>query len=168
MKLETKEVKPVSGKYTFYVDRSDRGAEKRARLSRLFPGKYPFFQSNAEQAHNEAKGYFQIMRTEIIDVSAIDPALGVVDLTYQNRTGTTTPPGETLPDEVFAAPGGPMNRYVPNLQSPGASGTDAVRVEGTDMTENPRLTPEEVVGNVQVQDNPNLAQPANQDTRVKA
>jgi hypothetical protein len=152
---------PGKGKYTVY---NTNNSTKKAHLARLFSGiegstTPPFVGKNTEEALAEAtKMGNDILRALGTDgiIASGDPAWGTeggkVDLTYQGRYATSTPPvGDFTPER----PGDPMNVFMPDISSPGAgkSGENAseigeVRVSGLDKTveRNPKLSPNEYLG----------------------
>jgi len=173
-KIEKQPVQPVRGKYTTYVDPSDKGKTKRERMNKLFSGNdkaSPVFQGTSpDEITKEAARLFAILHPKVVVLNGADPAFGAaVDLTYSGEYSETSSPSDTLLQEDIDAPGGPMNRFVPNLKSPGPGGDGIVRVEGTDLVENPKLLPSEVTGadNLSLIDNPNLAQPKDTSTKTR-
>lgn len=157
---------PGKGKYTTYnVKKSPR----KDRLEALFPGsddmKHPFAGLDDDQSREEAVARGNnILRAIAFDgagdnkhtaidgvVDTGDAALNKVDLTYQGRYSNPEPPnGEVQTNR----PGDPMNPYVPDISSPGPgpissmpNGPVNVRVDGTDKTGNPKLTPKQVKEN---------------------
>jgi hypothetical protein len=147
---------PGKGKYTIY---NTNNSSKKEHLSRLFSGtpgsaSPPFLGKNTEEALAEAvKLGNDILKAGLTggEVYTTDPAWvsGKVDLSYQGRGASSTPPaGDFDPTR----PGDPMNAFMPDISSPGAgkSGENAseigeVRAEGTDKLEerNPKLSPGE-------------------------
>jgi len=145
---------PGKGKYTLFNTNNSR---KKEHLARLFSGgevDSPFAGKDAKESLEEAvKRGNELLRAGSTGgvVATGDTTWGgddgKVDLTYQGKYASSTPPNGNF-DPTRA--GDPMNAYVPDISSPGAgaSGESAtelgeVKVEGTDKTRNPKLSPNE-------------------------
>lgn len=108
------------GKYTSYVDPTERGKVKATRLGKSFPGS-PFADEagvphDAKKALDEANSRGNAyLRSETIDGNI---AFGKVNMRYEG-----VPDGISAPDADYAPeakPGAPLTRHVPSLKSPGA------------------------------------------------
>lgn len=108
------------GKYTSYVDPTERGKVKATRLGKAFPGS-PFASDDgtpydAQKALDEAntRGN-ELLRAETVDGNQ---AFGKVNMRYEGvPNGISAPDADYKPD---SKPGAPLTRHVPNLKSPGA------------------------------------------------
>lgn len=170
-RLETNPPKPVSGKYTKYIDSTEKGRLKRERMLKLFPSTEKFSYLFADESDvdglKEAREQFRRLKPDQTDDKGI---LGKVDLTYSGlqtrENGGPTPPGQELDENVLAdkKAGGPANRFVPNLSSPGANDPTSERIN-VDPSIGAKLSPLEVSSDADLS-SPNLKQPADQNVRV--
>lgn len=108
------------GKYTNYVDPTERGKTKATRLGKSFPGSpfadesgVPYDASKALTEANEMGNEF--LRAEVVKGNI---AFGDVNMRYEGVPDGISPPDDGYEPE--AKPGAPLNKYVPSLKSPGA------------------------------------------------
>jgi hypothetical protein len=116
------------GKYTSYVDPTERGKAKATRLGKLFLGS-PFVKEDgtpldaAEALGKANEAGNTILRAENIEGNNLFDR--PVNMRYKGiPDGATAPTVDEEPQingkPAKEVPGGPLNRYVPNLKSPGA------------------------------------------------
>jgi hypothetical protein len=108
------------GKYTSYVDPTERGKAKATRLGKAFPGS-PFASEDgtpydAKKALDAANSRGQaLLRAETVEGNT---AFGEVNMRYEGvPNGISAPDSDYTPESKAGAP---LTRYVPNLKSPGA------------------------------------------------
>lgn len=152
------------GKYTNYVDPTDRGKVKATRLGKLFLGS-PFVNESgvpldATQALAKAnEDGNTILRAEVVTGNSTFEK--PVNLRYKGiPDGATAPTVDEEPQingkPAKEVPGGPLNRYVPNLRSPGPGASGAEPDELGTLN----LTPSTPAG-----DAPVAPEPDGQNTR---
>lgn len=164
---------PGSGRYTTHVP-SDTASRSR------FTSRRDRYNARSVTASGPAGDFYGITDTNLTNAtvaaslltvaqSKLKPGIQTGDLDMfnngvdMNYTGTTSPTGFGPPegsnDEVgWRKPGDPVNNFVPDPRSPGASGTDAVNVSPVTTAPADAITPEVVKPNY-VTTSPNIQQP---------